>query len=84
MVPSGNRLQGCPEPYRKPLLTAESHPGLLYSYSAPTHKPPQPELLLKSQLEVEYLPLLSLKHITLLSVARKGELILHVNKKGQE
>lgn len=30
---------------------------------------------------MEYLPLLSLKHITVLYAARKGELIQHVNKK---
>lgn len=30
---SGNKLQGCPELYRNLLLTAESYPGLRYSYN---------------------------------------------------
>lgn len=36
---SGNKLQGCLELYRNLLLTAESHPGVPYSYNAPTHHP---------------------------------------------
>lgn len=37
--PSGNKLRGCPELYRKLLLTAESHTGLPYLYKAPAAQP---------------------------------------------
>lgn len=39
MGPSGNKLRGCPELYRKLLLTAESHTGLPYLYKAPAAQP---------------------------------------------
>lgn len=39
MAQSRNKLQGCLELYRNLLLTAESHPGVPYSYNAPTHHP---------------------------------------------
>lgn len=37
--PSGNKLRGCPELYRKLLLTAENHTGLPYLYKAPAAQP---------------------------------------------